>query len=120
MNNIRFLLRRVILFAALTAPVVLHSEGAIAQDLESRYEQSLLDSAINYEMLKPRYFTLSKSHEHVLKENVELLMQTRLLSFKIELIERNFAQQQEAEKRKRRRIILVAGVIVVVREIIRQ
>lgn len=119
MNNIRFLRLKATLFACLTVLAVLRSGRATGQDFERRYEQSLLDSAINYEMLKPRYYTLTKSHEQLLREVVELRMQLRLLSFEQEAAHTNFVKQLEAEKRKRRRLILIGGGMVIVRMVIR-
>jgi hypothetical protein len=119
MINIRYSLLKVILLTALTVLAVLHSGNVTGQSLESRYEQSLLDSLINFEMLKPRYFTLTKVNAHLVAENVELQMQNRLLSFQCEQRKRFFAQQLKEVRRKRRRDILIVGTVVVGRILIK-
>ena len=117
MKNLKKSLLKVTLCSALTALLVLHSGSAIAQDLESRYEQSLLDSLINFEMLKPRFYTLTEVNKHLNAENIELRMQQRLLSLEKEYEKQMFAEQMEKEKLKVKRIrrrligVVIIGII---------
>ncbi len=115
--------QRAILLISLTVlPWLCSGQGTaktFEEELKLRYEQALLDSLIGYELLKPRYFALGKSHQLLTMENVELKLQMRLLSFDREGEREKFAKQIEVEKhnvkRIRRRLIgvVIVGVIAV-------
>jgi outer membrane lipopolysaccharide assembly protein LptE/RlpB len=71
------------------------------QELETRYVRSLEDSLVRYELLKPLTFNLQKANVYREKENQELRMQLRIVSFSWEQEKASFAKQLEAEKRKK-------------------
>jgi len=79
--------------------------------LKQRFDQAVLDSAIRYEMLKPVVNSLQKVNEQQRKENNELRLQNRLMSFQSDNDKVLFAQQIKAVKRKTKKLVF-AGVVV--------
>ena len=92
-----------------------HSE----QELETRYVRSLEDSLVRYELLKPATYNLQQTYVQREKENQELRMQLRIMSFSGELERASFAKQLEAERRKRKRTFALVGLAVVTGLLIR-
>lgn len=93
---------------------VLRAGIACAQDTATafsrKYEESLLDSLIRYEMLKPIAYNLQKENVQIQNEKYAVQMQLQIMSFRCEQQSESFAQQIKAERRRtRKRIIVAAG-----------
>jgi hypothetical protein len=85
-------------------PMLLWTGIACAQhserELETRYVQSLEDSLVRYELLKPATYNLQQTNVHREKENQELRMQLRIMSFNHEIERSSFARQIKAAEKK--------------------
>lgn len=78
---------------------------------ERKYEESLLDSLVRYELLKPIAFNLQKENVQIQQEKYALQMQLRIMSFQCEQQSENFAKQIKAARRRNiRRIAIASGI----------
>ena len=79
--------------------------------LKQRFDQAVLDSAIRYEMLKPVVNSLQKVNEQQRKENNDLRLQHRLMSFQSSNDKLLFAEELKKVRRRTKRLVF-AGVVV--------
>lgn len=103
---------RKILLTGLTALSVLSFGQATAQDYERKldqaYEQMLLDSLINYELLKPIHVTLSQKNELLNQDNLALKAENSMLRTQLSLQKQQYERMLSDERKKRRKGLLAA------------
>lgn len=108
-------LTRKILLTGLTVLSVLHFGPVIAQgseqQLDQAYEQMLLDSLINYELLKPIHFTLSKKNELLNQDNLALKAENSMLRVQLHLQKEQYERMLADERKKRvKRLLAALGI----------
>lgn len=105
-------LSKRILLTGSIALVGLISETATAQqyskEFDQAYEQALLDSLINYELLKPINFTLKKQNELLTLDNLALKAENSLLQRQLTLQKEQYERMLADERKKRRKRVLAA------------
>lgn len=105
-------LSKKILLTGLTALSALHFGPATAQGFSSEfdpaYEQALLDSLINYELIKPINFTLTKKNELLTQDNLALKAENGMLRMQLSLQKEQYEKMLADERKKRRKGWLTA------------
>lgn len=69
--------------------------------LQARYVTALQDSAVKYELIKPRMVTLQKSFGFIEQENQALKSERRFLSFQQDALKINFETSLADERKKK-------------------
>jgi hypothetical protein len=96
-----------VLLARLSAPAIAQS-GRDETAIERQFQQAVLDSAIKYEMLKPRLYSLQKVNFHLEQRIVAMESKERLGEDLHQLEITGFQQQIKSERRRRRRHVAAA------------
>lgn len=95
----------MLILSALIAPLSLTWSPSTAQTFEEllkqKYVIALQDSAVKYELIKPRMLTLQKSFGFIEQENQALKNERRFLSFQQQELKINF-EASLADQRKKK------------------
>lgn len=78
------------------------------QQLDQAYEQMLLDSLINYELLKPIHFTLEKKNDLLTQDNLALKAENSMLRVQLRLQKEQYERMLADERKKRLKRLLAA------------
>jgi hypothetical protein len=98
-------LHSILILSALIAPLSLTWSPSTGQTfeqlLQAKYLTALQDSAVKFELIKPRMVTLQKSFGFIEQENQALKNERRFLSFQQEALKINF-EASLADQRKKK------------------
>ncbi|WP_439557703.1 hypothetical protein [Dyadobacter sp.] len=84
--------------------------GSDKTDIDRRFFQAMQDSAMKFELLKPRMFFLQKTNEQLVKENLASKNEQRFLSFQHQAQIQKFESQLADQPKKKRRWLFVGFV----------
>ena len=108
-------LHSILILSILIVPLLLTWSPSTAQTfeqlLQAKYLTALQDSAVKYELLKPRMYTLEKSCTFTTQENIDLKNERRFLSFQQDALKINF-EASLADQRKKKKKWGAVGVVV--------
>ncbi|WP_353720291.1 hypothetical protein [Dyadobacter sp. 676] len=103
----------MLILSALIAPLSLTWSPSTGQTFEQllkqKYVIALQDSAVKYELIKPRMVTLQKSYGFIEQQNQALKNEQRFLSFQHEALKINF-EASLADQRKKKYVWGACGV----------
>lgn len=102
-------LTRILLLCALPLGTACAQDTATV--FNHRYEESLLDSLIRYEMIKPVTFNLQKENVQLRKEKQDIAMQLHIVSFRCRQQGEIFTKNLKSERGKQAKRIGVVAVI---------
>ncbi|MCE7061246.1 hypothetical protein [Dyadobacter sp. CY343] len=80
------------------------------EKLQQGYEDALLDSLINYELLKPIHHTLSKTNEFLNKQSLASKAENNLLRLQLRVQKEHYELLLAAERKARRKRVALAFV----------
>ncbi|MCE6987499.1 hypothetical protein [Dyadobacter sp. CY323] len=84
--------------------------GSVRTQIDHRFFEAVQDSAIKYELIKPRLFSLQKSYEQLAKEKLASQNEQRFLSFQHQAQIQKF-ELQLADQPKKNKRWFVAGFV---------